>query len=371
MSQLECTIGMIVENIRVRKFANETAVREAIVMPVLAALGWEIRDPDIVCREYQIENRRVDYGLVAVGNTPTIIVEVKAIGQIIGGVRQLFEYAFHEGVPMAVLSDGREWSFYLPGEHGGYEERRVYKLDLLERDLGEVCQILRRYLEFGHVKSGEAMEAARNDYKDASQKRQAEDAIPKAWQDIVKEPDEFLIELLTEKTESICGFRPEVERIEEFIVKTLVEKRIPRSDTISSPTKPPIVPPTTDGETTITRRKSGSREISYCLFGTPRTTRTAKEALIQILCEMAKRDPEFFEKLSRTAQGRRPNHLARTREEVYPQRPDLAENAIEIKSGWWIGVNIANREKQRILERACEVINIVYGKDLEIEFPNV
>ena len=41
MSQLERTIDMIVGNIRARKFANETAVREAIVMPVLAALGWE------------------------------------------------------------------------------------------------------------------------------------------------------------------------------------------------------------------------------------------------------------------------------------------------------------------------------------------
>ena len=171
MSQLESTIGIIVRNIRERKYSNETAVREAIIIPVLAALGWETLDPDIVYREYQIENRRVDYGLVALGTTPTIILEVKAIGQITGGDRQLFEYAYHEGVPMAVLSDGCEWSFYLPGEHGSYEDRRVDKLDLLERDLGEVCQILRRYLEFERVKSGNAMESARIDYRNASQKK--------------------------------------------------------------------------------------------------------------------------------------------------------------------------------------------------------
>ena len=176
---------------------------------------------------------------------------------------------------------------------------------------------------------------------------------------------------MVERTESICGFRPEVEQIEEFIVKALVEKRITLSDTILSPTKPPIVLPTTGSETTISRRKTGSREISYRLFGTARTARTAKDALIEILVEMAKRDRGFFEKLSRTVQGRRRNHVAQTREEVYPLRPDLAEKAIEISAGWWIGVNIANREKQRILERACEVINIEYGKDLEITFTNV
>lgn len=370
MSQLEVTIDMIVENIRARKFTNETAVREAIVMPVLAGLGWQTLDPDVVYREYPIKNRRVDYGLIAVGNTPTIIVEVKAIGQITGGDKQLFEYAFHEGVPMAILCDGREWSFYLPGEHGSYEDRRVYKLDLLERKLEEISKYLRRYLEFDRVKSGKAMQAARDDYRDASQKRQAEHTIPKDWQDIIEEPDELFIEILVEKTESICGFRPDVEQIENFIVETLVEKRITPSDPIFTPTKPPVVPPATVGKTNSTRRKSGSKEISYRLFGTEKTARTAKDALIDILRELAKRDPRFYEKLSRTAQGRRRNHLARTQEEVYPKRPDLAETAIEISPGWWIGINIANREKRRILERACEVLNIVYGKILEIEFPN-
>ena len=290
MNELEPTIDMIVGNIRAQKFANETAVREAIVMPILAALGWEIVDPDIVSREYKIGDRRVDYGLIAVGTTPMIIVEVKAIGQISGGDKQLFEYAFHEGVPMAVLSNGHEWSFYLPGEHGSYEDRRVYKLDLLERDLGEACEIFRRYLEFERVKSGKAMEAARNDYRNASQKRQAEDAIPRAWQDIIKEPDELFIELLVEKTESICGFRPEVEQIEKFIVGTLIEKPIPLSDRVPSSPKPPTELPPTDGGTAISPKKLGRREISYRLFG---AARTAKDALIDILREMARRDREF------------------------------------------------------------------------------
>ena len=38
---------------------------------------------------------------------------------------------------MAILTDGQEWSFYLPGEQGRYDERRVYKPDLLEREISE------------------------------------------------------------------------------------------------------------------------------------------------------------------------------------------------------------------------------------------
>ena len=371
MNDLEYTIDMIVGNIRAHKFTNEAAVREAIVVPVLAALGWETLDPDIVYREYQIENRRVDYGLVAVGSTPTIIVEVKAIGQIVGGDKQLFEYAFLEGVPMAVLSDGREWSFYLPGEHGNYEDRRVYKLDLLERELKEICEVLKRYLEFERVKSGEAMEDARSDYRTAAQKRQAEETIARAWQDLIEEPDELLIELLVEKTERICGFRPEVEQIEKFIVEELVERSAAPEIRTSSPKKPSDRPGATRKETAVPRKNPGSREISYRLFGVDKVSKTAKDALIEILREMSKNDRHFFNKLSQTAQGKRRNHLSRTREGVYPLRPDLADNAVEIAPGWWLGVNIANREKQRILERACEVLQIEYGKDLEITFPSV
>lgn len=60
MTDLLNTIGIIEENIKARKYSSEAAVREAIVVPILSALGWATLDPDIVCREYQIENRRVD-----------------------------------------------------------------------------------------------------------------------------------------------------------------------------------------------------------------------------------------------------------------------------------------------------------------------
>lgn len=63
-----------------------------------------------------------------------------------GAERQLFENAFHDGVPMATFTDGREWEFFLPAEQGAYVDRRVYKLDIAERDTKECAQRLERYL---------------------------------------------------------------------------------------------------------------------------------------------------------------------------------------------------------------------------------
>ena len=139
------------------RYPNETAVREAIVLPVLQLLGWDILDPFAVRREYPVGGRKVDYGLFVHPSAPDLLIEVKAVGLIVGGDKQLFEYAFHEGVPMVLLTDGKEWSFYLPAGQGSYDDRRVYKLDILERDPTECCRALSRYLAFervGHVRQG-------------------------------------------------------------------------------------------------------------------------------------------------------------------------------------------------------------------------
>ena len=66
---------------------------------------------------------------------------------------------------MAVLTDGQEWHFYLPGEQGLYQERRVYKLDLLERNIEECEARLKRYLDYQAACSGRALEEARRDYQ--------------------------------------------------------------------------------------------------------------------------------------------------------------------------------------------------------------
>lgn len=364
---LEDTIQKIIVNIKAANYQNETTVREAVVLPVLSELGWDTLDPQVVLREYKVKSRRVDYALTTGSSTPIIIIEVKAIGQALGGDIQLFEYAFHEGVPMAILTDGSEWSFYLPGEHGSYEDRRVYKLDLLERGRDKSCEMLRKYLGFDRVKSGDAIEAAREDYQSASKKRQAKQAVPEAWRQLLNEPDELLIELVSEKAEILCGFRPEIEQIEKFLIDVLSQQV---SGSRSSPPAISVSATLPHPSASFGTRASSPGKIGYQLFGKPLEARNAKEALVEILQELEKRDSNFFEKLSYVVQGRKRNHIANSKQGVYPDRPDLADTAIEISPGWWIGINIANREKKRILIRACEVAKIQFGKDLVIELPN-
>ena len=111
-----------------RLHEQEAAVTQGIVLPVLYELGWPVFDTRSVAPEYALEGRRINFTLFDGSDKQKVFLEVKRVGQAKGRDRQLFEYAFHRGVPVAILTDGQNSSFYLPGEEGHYEERRVYKI---------------------------------------------------------------------------------------------------------------------------------------------------------------------------------------------------------------------------------------------------
>lgn len=205
------------EGLQQGKFTSEQNVKQGIVERILAGLGWDTYDISVVAREFSLEGRRVDYALCHPAHRPSVFIEVKKIGLSAGADRQLFEYVFHQGVPMAILTDGQEWSFYLPAQQGRYDERRVYKLDLLERSIEESMYRLERYLGYKNICSGQALKDAQFDYQNVAKNREIEDNLPKAWGILLKEQDSLLLDLLADKVEDLCGYRPDLAVCSTFL----------------------------------------------------------------------------------------------------------------------------------------------------------
>jgi len=42
---------------------DEAVTKQTIILPILQILGWDIFDPEEICPEFSVENRRVDYCL--------------------------------------------------------------------------------------------------------------------------------------------------------------------------------------------------------------------------------------------------------------------------------------------------------------------
>ena len=165
-------------------FTNEASVSQGIVLRLLHALGWPRYNTQVIIPEYSVEGRRVDFALCDPPLEPLVFIEVKQVGQIEGAERQLFEYAFHRGVPIAILTDGREWHFFHPGGQGNYQERRVCELDLIETRNEESSGRLNRYLNYELIRTREAIRAIEEDYRNISRQRQIETRLPEALEQV-------------------------------------------------------------------------------------------------------------------------------------------------------------------------------------------
>ena len=158
-------IDEICHNLVKQVYSSEALVSEGIVRRILEALEWPRFNPQVVIPEYPVEGGRVDFALCHPPSKPLVFIEVKPVGKSGGAEKQLFDYAFHKGVPVVILTDGREWHFFHPSGQGEYRERKVYNVDLTEVDRVECTARLSRYLNYQSICTGEAVKAIADDYR--------------------------------------------------------------------------------------------------------------------------------------------------------------------------------------------------------------
>ncbi len=363
---LETTLTDITGRLRQGRFPNEQAISQGIVLRVLQDLGWDSWDTAVVWPEYSTGEGRADFALCHPPSKPAIFIEVKQPGKAEDAVRQALEYAFHTGVPFIVLTDGRNWSFYLPAEQGSYEDRRVYKLDLFERSAAEAAETLRRYLLRTRVESTEVLETARKEYRNLNRRSQARAAIPDAWRELAEKGDELLVELLASAVESKCGVRPDNDEVAEFLSRlgkpVIVESARSHTSRPANVANQHAVPEDTARE--------ASRSGHLILKGKTYVYNNAKDAMVTTLREIAKADGSFLERCSMhpEAQGRKRHYIARTSEELYPDREDLREMSEPLPGGWLVATNLNNVLKKNIIRIAAEVAGLAFGKDVIVEF---
>ncbi len=355
-------------------YVNEASISHGIVIPVLAELGWDTADPLQVVPEFSNERGRVDFALIGLGQKPAIFVEVKQPGRAQDGDRQLFEYSFHEGVPLCVLTDGREWSFYLPSGQGSYDDRRVYRLQLDNRDPQESQTMLERYLSRSSVRDQSAFEHARQDYHNIAGRREALQMIPCAWKELIAQENEILVETLTDKAEALSGYTPYPEDVVRYLRQ--LRSYGDSSAFVADPnietakTKPEIkTEPTKNSPPEEPLSAPASRSVQWTLFGQNHNAVNASIALAHILRAITKRDPAKLPELAASLQTPKRQHIARSSEDISPGRPDLAR-AADIGNGWLVGLNIANRTKMAVIRAACEAYGLSMPDDLDIQLPN-
>jgi predicted type IV restriction endonuclease len=126
---------------------GEQNTKASLIEPILEALGWDIRDPDEVHREFKptAQDRPVDYCLTLL-RKPRLLVEAKALGETLADrkwIGQILGYATVAGVEWCVLTDGNEYRFYNASVALDADEKLFFQIKLTECPGEEAARTLK------------------------------------------------------------------------------------------------------------------------------------------------------------------------------------------------------------------------------------
>ena len=260
------TLTSAIEDLKQRiaagSFRSEAEISRGVVSRVLHELGWPVFDVHVVTPEFKIGTRKADYALCHPPGKPSVLLEVKDLGKADGkGEKQLFEYCFHQGVPIAVLTDGRSWSFFFPAGQGSYEDRRFALIDLVADEPEASAKTLLDYLQARDVQSGKARNRAQRDYEASRQEKEAASKYASVWRKLLSGPESLLLDLFREEVEQVTGVRPDHTRAAEFIrAQARVAAKLPTGTKAKGARKEPVAH--VGGK----KEMSGSERLRYRFF---------------------------------------------------------------------------------------------------------
>ena len=322
-----------IKNTLSQRDLDESATKQGVVLKLLSMAGWDVFNISEVTPEYTVGGRRVDYALKP-DSPNAVFIEVKRNGENLEGhQQQLLEYCFQQGVKLAALTNGRTRWLYLPLQTGNWEQRRFLTIDVESQEPEVVEQRFIDHLSQEKVTSGEAISNAEDLVRSRQRTEITGKAIIEAWKQIVETPDVILVDLVAETAERICGFKPETERIQEFLserARNLVTPP-PRPKGQQKRPTPPITPPTTrpEGPSIQEPQKIDGKKQKPTSFRFQDENRRANSwnvILIQLCGILSELRPHDFDTVLSIRRNERtgarwPFHFSKTPQELRKPKP--------------------------------------------------
>ena len=217
--QIESFIDDLKTNKKISTF-DEASTKQAVVLRLLSFLGWDIFDVEEVCPNYSVNSHSASYALQA-KNSNKVFIEVKrAQEKLDKHQKPLINFALREGVDLSILTNGVIWWFYLILTEGDWQKKWFLSIDFLKQKSDHIALQLIDLLTKGKISNGQALKAAKALYQDKNQKIAA-DFVPQAWNQIISQPNKIFVELLSDNTEKLCGYKVESAQIEKYLKKHL------------------------------------------------------------------------------------------------------------------------------------------------------
>jgi predicted type IV restriction endonuclease len=365
MSATPPRLEEVIQAIRIKLekgFPNEAEVSQGAVLPILQACGWNTYDTtDEVCPEYATQdNQRVDHALL-IGGKPLIFIEVKHRldndRSLDKGIEQVLKYAYDEGVPVAVLTDGDAWLFYWPAAtERQYADRLAQAIRLTRTEPTEAATILRKYLQ----KSPDlSLSRLRKTIEEAFHLNKLHTLLEEIFQ---KSNDELveLIERIAKQRYIYVG----KEQIRAFLPQWL--KKYKPSDSSPSSSAMPSNTPSTHHASGAPPLSSPPTDLGYYYKGTFYPASSKKDIYVEIIGRLMQDFPHFADRFSKESVGDKRYYLFRKNEkdqlpeemqEYYEQN---TKQYREIEQGWLVYANLNDDGRRGKLRQAAAIVGLPF-----------
>ena len=195
---------------------DEAALKQGVVMKILSLLDWDPFDLDEIQPELNVEGGKIDFSLKQ--NDPNrVFLVVRKGSDLSKPQEELLNHSVQGNARMAVLTNGFTWWFYLPLLQGSADEKKFLALEMNGQKGEEISEKLLQFLSKGSVTSGKSLRLAEEIYHTRQRAFLVKEFLPKAWEKIMKEPEKWLAEPLAEVTKNLCGYKPDMAILREFI----------------------------------------------------------------------------------------------------------------------------------------------------------
>lgn len=225
-------------------YKNEEHIRLSLVSRILHKLGWNIWDPKEVYSEFPVvpheDQTKVDLALILPPNTPSVFIEIKALGKLKGNIgaieRQLRDYNRNNTAMFTILTDGQTWRFYYSQTGGEFTDKRFKTFDIKD-DMDDIERSLSSFLSKSEISKGNAKADAESFLQANRKERSMESAYPKASRMTLVSPfpslPQALVHLVSEENNPIT-----LEEASQYLAAREAKK--PLSELIITDTSPEI-----------------------------------------------------------------------------------------------------------------------------------
>jgi hypothetical protein len=128
----------------------------------------------------------------------------------------------------------------MPFIEGSIDDKRFCTINIQEEKIEVIHKKFSNFLLKENVISDKAIKLAEDIFNKRKQMVLINEHLPKAWEKMVNEPERWLVDVIAEITEDLCGYKPDQEKVREYILSK--EKiRAERSDILESKSPKKII----------------------------------------------------------------------------------------------------------------------------------